>query len=134
MESPRIYEGLQQHHRMAETLLPVGEQPLLAQGQDSRSQIGNMILRKDQETAVIGQQVQAIILMAQVPSDPLIPCCTLPGWGGKAQKSDPFVMPGGKIPESFADLGQETQVMMLLQLFPVRGLFEGMNRADKNFL
>jgi hypothetical protein len=36
VESLRVYEGLQQHHRMAETLLAVAEQPFLAQRQDAR--------------------------------------------------------------------------------------------------
>jgi len=90
---------------MAKTLLPAGGQPPLAQRQDPRGQIGNMILRKNKETAVIAQQVQSIILMAEAPADPAIPCCTLPSWGGKAQKSDPFILPGGKIPHGFDNLG-----------------------------
>jgi hypothetical protein len=84
-----------------------------------------MILWKDQETAIIGQQVQAIILMAQVPSNPPVPCCTLPGWGGKAQKSDPFIMPACEVPKGFADLGEETQIMMLLHLLLKMSLFIG---------
>src|SRR4030042_4141144 len=134
MESLRVYEGLQQHHRMSKALLPVAGEPFLAQRQYARGQIGNMILRKDQETAVIGHQVQAIILMAEVPSDPAIPCCTLQGCGGKAQKSDPFIEPGGDVPKGFADLGQKTQVMMLLHLFLVIWLFRWTNRADNDFL
>src|SRR4030066_1271739 len=93
-----------------------------------------MILWKDQEPAVIGHQVQAIILMAEVPSDPAIACGTLPGCGGKAQKSDPPIVPGSNVPKGFADLGQETQVMMLLHQFLVIWLFERTNRADNDFL
>ena len=53
-----------------------------------------MVTRKNEKTAVVGHQVQAIILMAEVPADPAITRCTLPGGGGKAQKGDPFIVPG----------------------------------------
>jgi hypothetical protein len=72
--------------------------------------------------------------MAEVPADPEIACCTLPGCGGKAQKSDPFLVPGGYVPKGFADLGQKTQVMMLLHLFLVMWLFERKDMADNDFL
>jgi hypothetical protein len=93
-----------------------------------------MPIGKDQETAVIAHQVQAIILMAEVPTDPAVTCRTFPGRGGKAQKSNPVIVIGGSIPKGFADLGQRTQVMMLLHLFLVMGLFEGTNRPDNDFL
>jgi len=93
-----------------------------------------MVFWEDQEAAVIGHQVQAVILMAEVPSDPAIPCCTLPGRGGKAQKSYPFILPGGQVPKGFADLGQGTQVMMLLHLALVTWLFRVTHGTDSDFL
>ena len=83
---------------MTKVLLPVGGEPLLAQRQYPRGQIGNMVFRKDQLTAVIGNKLKAIILIEKVPADPAISCPTLPGWGLKAQKSNPLILPGGDIP------------------------------------
>jgi hypothetical protein len=134
MKSLRVYEGLEQHHRMAEALLPVIGQPFPAQRQDPRGHIGNMVVRKNEETAVIAQQVQSIILMAEVPTDPTVTCRTFPGRGGKAQKSNPFITPRGEIPKGLADLGQETQVMMPLHLFLIPWLFKGTNRAHNDFV
>jgi len=98
LETLWIYEGLQEHQRMAKVLLPVPGQPFLAQRQNARGQIRNMPLRQDQKTAVVGQELQTILLMAEAPSDPAIPCPAFPGCGGKAQKGDPFIVPGGDTP------------------------------------
>jgi hypothetical protein len=70
--------------------------------------------------------------MAQVPTDPAIPCSALQGRGGKAQKGYPLIAPSGNVPESFANLRQGTQVMMLLHQFLVTLLLEWMNGPDKD--
>src|SRR3972149_113757 len=70
--------------------------------------------------------------MAQVPTNPAIPCSTLQGRGGKAHKSYPLIAPGGDVPERLADLGQRTQVMMLLHEFLVALLLEWTNGTNKN--
>ena len=106
----------------------------LTQRQDARGRIAKVVPGKDEETAVIVQQVQAIILMAEVPSDPAIPCRTLPSRGGEAQKSGPFIMPRGQMPEGPTDLREEPQARMPLHLFPVLWLFKGTNRPDNDFL
>lgn len=128
----RVYEGLQQHHRMAERLLPLDGKPLVAERQNARGPIGNMVLWKNQETAVVAHQVQTIILMAQVPADSLVRCCTLPRWCGKAQKGYPFSPPGSDIPKGLADLGQEAWVMMFPHQLLEMLLFERINGPDKN--
>src|SRR4030042_4349423 len=91
-----------------------------------------MPVGQDEKAAVIDDQLQAVILMAQVPTDPAIPCSALQGRGGKAQKGYPLIAPGGNVPEGFANLRQRTQVMMLLHQFLVTLLFEWTNGADKN--
>ena len=87
---------------------------------------------QDEKAAVIDNQLQAVILMAQVPTDPAIPCSALQGRGGKAQKGYPLIAPSGDVPKRLADLGQRTQVMMLLHQFLVMLLFEWANGPDKN--
>lgn len=134
MKSPRVHEGLQQDHRMSKSFLPVDAQPLLAQRKDARSQVGDMILREDQETAVIGQKVQAIILMAEVPSDPTLTDRALPGSGRKAQKGYPFITPGGHVPKVLADFGQSSQVVKGLHSLLETLLLRRENGPDKDFL
>ena len=73
-----------------------------------------MPVGQDEKATVINDQLQPIILMVKVPPDPAIPCSTLQGRGGKAQKGYPLIAPSGDVPESLANLGQGTQVMMLL--------------------
>jgi hypothetical protein len=89
-----------------------------------------MVLWQDKKTAVVGHQLQTIILVAEVPADPAIPCLALPGSDGKTRKRYPFIAPGGHIPNGFADLRKRTQVMMLLHLFLVMLLFETTNGPD----
>ena len=70
--------------------------------------------------------------MAQVPTDPAIPGRALQGRGGKTQEGHPLIAPSRDIPERLADLGQRTQVMMVLHEFLVPRLFQGKNGPDKN--
>ena len=91
-----------------------------------------MPVGQDEKTAVIDDQLEAVILMAEVPPNPTIPCSTLQSRGGKAQKGNPLIAPGGNVPEGFADLRQGTQVMMILHQFLITLLFEWTNGPDKN--
>ena len=91
-----------------------------------------MPVGQDEKAAVIDDQLEAVILMAEVPPDPAISCSALQSRGGKAQKGYPLIAPEGNVPEGFADLRQRTQVMMLLHQFLITLLFEPTNGPDKN--
>ena len=78
---------------MAETLLPVTKEPSFTQRQHTGTQIRNMPVGQNTKTAVVHHQLQAIILMPEVPSDPAIPCCTLPRSSGEGDKGHPFILP-----------------------------------------
>src|SRR4030042_920732 len=91
-----------------------------------------MPVGQDEKAAVIDDQLEAVILMAEVPPDPTIPCSVLQSRGRKAQKGDPLIAPEGNVPEGFADLRQTTQVMMLLHQFLIMLLFEWTNGPGKN--
>ena len=52
-----------------------------------------MPVGQDEKAAVIDDQLEAVILMAEVPTDPAIPCSALQGRGGKAQKGYPLTAP-----------------------------------------
>ena len=91
-----------------------------------------MPVGQDEKAAVIDDQLEAVILMAEVPPDPAIPCSALQGRGGKPQKGYPLIAPSSDVPESLADLGQRTQVMVLLHQFLVPLLFDWTDGPDKN--
>ena len=90
---------------MAKSLLPVGIQASLAQGQNSGTEIRKMPVGQDEKAAVIDDQFEAVILQAKVPPDPAISGRALQGGGGKTHQGDPVIVPGGDVPEGLADLG-----------------------------
>src|SRR5664280_3279234 len=77
-ETTGINKGLQKQYRMTEPLLPVMREPLFAQRQNTGTQIRDMPVRKNEEAAIVHHQLQSIILMAEAPADPAIPCTALP--------------------------------------------------------
>ena len=91
-----------------------------------------MPVGQDEKAAIIDDQLEAVILKAQVPSDPTIPCSIFQSRGGKAQKGYSLIAPEGNVPEGFADLRQGTQVMMLLHQSLVTLFFERTNKPDEN--
>ncbi len=70
MEAPGINKGLQQQQRMAEADRPIGHDPAFGQRQDPRANIRPVPVGQDQETAVVGDQLEVAILGAKVPADP----------------------------------------------------------------
>ena len=69
---------------------------------------------QNEKPTIGSQQMQAIILMAIRPSDPAISRRAFPGGGRKAEQGHPFGLPGGHIPDGFANLGERAQIMMRL--------------------
>jgi hypothetical protein len=87
-----------------------------------------MVIGKDEEAAVVGDQVEAIILVTEIPADPGIPRGARPCGGGEAQLGHPLAMPGGDIPQGMANLWQRPQVVMRLHQRLEALLFGGDNR------
>ena len=100
---------------MAETLPPVLAQTPCAARQDRRTEIGQMPLRQDQKAAVVGDQLQAVILVAVVPTNPLIAHRAFPGRRRKTQQGNPFPPIVGSIPERLADLADRAEIVMGVQ-------------------
>jgi hypothetical protein len=86
VKTPRIDKGLQQQQRVTEALLPVPRHAPLAQGQHPRGEVRDVVPGQDQKPAVVGDQVQAVVLVAEIPPDPGVTRCALPGSGGKTQQ------------------------------------------------
>ncbi len=70
---------------------------------------------QDEKPAVVGQQMQAIILVPVRPPDPAVPRRAFPGSGRKAEQRHPFGLPDGHVPEGFANLGERAQIMMRVE-------------------
>ena len=86
---------------------------LLTQPEYAGPQIGQVPVGQNQKTAVVDDQLQAAITMAQIPADPAIARSTLQRTGRKAQQGNPLLLPPGHIPDGLADLRQCAQVMVL---------------------
>jgi hypothetical protein len=65
-----------------------------------------VVTGQDQKTTIIGDQVQAVVLMTEIPTDPAVTGCTLPGGGAEVQQGQPLATPGDHIPQGMTDLGQ----------------------------
>ena len=71
-----------------------------------------MVFGQDQKPAVVGDQMQAVVLMAEIPSDPGVACGALPGSRGETQQGQPLLVPGGDIPQGVADLRQRPEIVI----------------------
>src|SRR5487761_782213 len=71
---------------------------------------------------------------AYIKGNPAIPHGALERGGGKTEESDPFLTPGGDVPERFADLRQRTQVVVLSHQILVTPLLERANRPDNDLM
>jgi len=132
-KAPPVHEGLQQQHRMAEALPPIGHQPPLAQPQNARPQIRKMPARQDQKAAVVDHQLEPVELMPEVPADPLVPRRTLPGRRRETYWAQPLLPPNGYVAERLADLRKSPQVVVLLHQGLITSLFPRKNRLNHDF-
>ena len=124
-EETWIDKGLQQPQRVAEARLPIRRDPARTQPEHPRGQIRPPSFRQDEKAAIVGNQMQAIVLVTPVPADPTIAGRAFPGRGADHQQCQPLPLPGGHIPERVADLRHRTQVVMRIeQRFEARFLVD----------
>ena len=64
-----------------------------------------MVRGQDEEARVVGNQMQAVVLEAKVPANPLVARCALPGRGAEAQQRQPLLAPSRHIPQGVANFG-----------------------------
>src|ERR1700679_2322117 len=96
--------------------------------------MGHVPVGQNEKTAVVDDQLQAAITMAQIPADPAIARSTLQRRGRKAQQGNPLLLPTGHIPDCLADLRQCAQVMVLPHQFLVARLFARTNRLHNDLV
>ncbi len=127
----RVDERLQQQQRMAEAFRPVRRQAPCAQRQRPRAQVGHARARQDQEPAVVRDQVQPVVLGAEVPADPAVPRAALQRRRREAEQRQPLAAPMRDVPQRLADLGQRAQEVVRRHQAPVANLlFPGRRRLD----
>lgn len=74
-----------------------------------------------------------MVLMTEVPSDPLISGLIFQSGSRKTEKGDPFALLGGDdIPNSIANFRQCPKVMVLLHEFCEQMLFGRLDRTQDN--
>ena len=133
MEAGRVDEGFQQQQGVTEALRPVVAQAAFAQRQHARGQIQRLLLWQNQKSAVVGDQVQPIVLATKVPTDPAVACAALECGSGKAQQRQPLTTPAGEGPDRVADLRQGPQVMMRLHQRLKARLIRRSDELDNDF-
>ena len=87
-----------------------------------------MPARKNQETRVGRDQMKPVVLDAEIPADPAIPCATFERRRGKAQQRHGLRTPPCPIPDRLTDLWQSPKIMMSLHQAPERRFVVRRNR------
>jgi len=128
----RVDERLQQQQRMPEARRPVPGQAPLAQCQHPRAQVRRPPPRQDQEPAVVGEQVLAVVLGAEVPADPAVARAALQRRRREAEQRQPLAAPVRDVPQRLADLRQRAQEMVRRHQLPVAPLVPGRHRLDRH--
>jgi hypothetical protein len=64
---------------MAEYCCQSAESPFLSQGHDPECQVRRIAVWQGKETAVVNQEFEAEMLMAEIPADPPLSCCAFSG-------------------------------------------------------
>ena len=128
----RVDERLQQQQRMPEARRPVAGQATLAQRQRPRAQVRRPPPRQDQEPAVVGEQVLAVVLGAEVPADPAVARAALQRRRREAEQRQPLAAPVRDVPQRLADLRQRAQEVVRRHQLPVAPLVPGRHRLDRH--
>ena len=132
VETGRIDKGLQQQQRMAEALRPVLNQTTRAKGEHPRAEILPVPSRKDQIAGVRADQVQAVVLDSEIPTDPAVTRGTFQGRRREAQQRDAVAPPPRRVSvHRLTDLRQRAEVVMRLhQALECRFLVRRHGRDD----
>ena len=131
-EARRVDERLQQQQRMAEARRPVRRQAAPAQRQHPRAQVRRAPARQDQEATVVGEQVLAAVLRAEVPADPAVAGAALQRRRREADQRHPIAAPARRVPQRLADLRQRAQVVVRRHQALVAPFVLGRHRLDRH--
>ena len=105
----RVDEPFQEQQRMPEARRPVSGQARRSHSASAREPRFGPPPRQDQEPAVVGEQVLAVVLGAEVPADPAVARAALQRRHRKAEQRQLLAAPVRHIPQRLADLRQRAQ-------------------------
>jgi len=95
-------ESLRQDDGVAIDSLPIRRQAAQVQRQNAGGEVGEGFAGQEQETSIVGDQVQALAQERQGPADPFIPSPTVERRSLPAQQGDPAIVNSRDITESTA--------------------------------
>ena len=120
--------------RRGEPRLPVPHPRAFAQRQDAGSRIRVMPSRQDRTATVVGHRLPPLVVVAEIPTDPLSTGRALPRRRREAQPRQPLPAPSGDLPQGAADLAQRTQgVVVLLHQLLETPFLGCLHRLDADF-
>ena len=128
----RVDERLHEQQRMPEPRRPVRRQAATAQRQRPRAEVRHARARQDQEPAVVRDQVQPVVLGAEVPADPAVARAALQRRRREAEQRQPLAAPMRDVPQRLADLRQRAQEVVRRHQLPVAPLVPGRHRLDRH--
>jgi hypothetical protein len=114
--------------------LPVGCQPFEIQRQDPRREIGPRDLRQDEKAAIIGDQMEAVIVEHGGPADPAVAGPALQRRRLPAQQRQPLTAALRHIAQRSPHHPGEAQVMVLAHQGIPAGPLTGQNQPDDDVL
>jgi hypothetical protein len=119
-----IHKGLQQDNGMVINSLPLLGQDSGHSPQKVRGQMRNFHPRKDEETSILGEEMDVSIALSRLPSDELIPSGHLPGRRAPAETGQRAALMEDQVFKVFSHGLAVTQVVVgvdesLVEGFPV---------------
>ena len=128
-EAGRVHEGLQKQEIVMVLCAPVGHDAPFAQRQEAGAEIGPP--PEQQHSDVVGDQVQAPVLDAQAPADPIVPGRAFERGGREGGQGHPVAVAEiSGIPDALADLGSGPQIVVAVHELVEAGLHLPRNRLN----
>ena len=130
VETTGIDKRFQEQQGVAETLLPIRGHATFQLAEHARADIRVATFRKNQKTTVVGDELEAVELDAEIPADPTITSGAFERGGRQADLGQPAILPGRNIPQCLANFRQFAKVMILRHLGLIARLFMSLEGAD----
>lgn len=106
-------EGLSQENGMAMDSQPVVCQTFQVQRENFRGQVFDTDAGQNEKTAVVGNQVEPLVLDDRSPSDKAVSIFAFQGCGLPTKQSQPVIFKYSYIAKCFPDKGMKAEVMVL---------------------
>lgn len=122
LEASGVHEGLQKCEGVMVGPLPIGGKNLGHSSQEMRGQVGDSDPREDEESGILGEEIDILVSVERFPSDEEIPAHDLPGWGPPTDAGQGAILMEGDILKMFPHCLTVAQVVVSLDESFVEGL------------